>query len=183
MMKMPKIPYSEKELFELRPKPSYTGRNLDEIAFPLGGIGTGSISLGGWGQLRDWEIRNRPAKQRLTQREYIETIIDGYLLLDTMDISDKSVSVLDYVNPYSFLLDLKPPTGDYSFIDKYRNITKTIHIPAKTIYQSSDYIMVPKFPINHPTNKLLEELYGPYIESNYMRAKESDYWYVYSRRH
>jgi non-lysosomal glucosylceramidase len=41
---------------------SYTGRSLQEIAFPLGGIGTGTVSLGGRGQLRDWEIFNRPAK-------------------------------------------------------------------------------------------------------------------------
>ncbi len=32
------------------------------IAFPLGGVAAGSISLGGRGQLRDWEIFNRPAK-------------------------------------------------------------------------------------------------------------------------
>ncbi|MEN9934491.1 MAG: hypothetical protein RLZZ387_1070 [Chloroflexota bacterium] len=31
-------------------------------AFPLGGIGTGNISLGARGDLRDWEIFNRPAK-------------------------------------------------------------------------------------------------------------------------
>lgn len=40
----------------------FTGQSLQEIAFPLGGIGTGSISLGGRGDLRDWEIFNRPAK-------------------------------------------------------------------------------------------------------------------------
>ena len=40
----------------------FTGAALKEIAFPLGGIGTGTISLGGRGQLRDWEIFNRPAK-------------------------------------------------------------------------------------------------------------------------
>ena len=34
------------------------------IAFTLGGVGTGSISLGGRGQLRDWEIFNRPDKGR-----------------------------------------------------------------------------------------------------------------------
>ena len=34
------------------------------IAFPLGGIGTGSISLGGRGQFRDWEIFNRSDKGR-----------------------------------------------------------------------------------------------------------------------
>src|SRR5271170_7838139 len=42
----------------------YSGRHLAMIAFPLGGIGTGSISLGGRGQLRDWEIFNRPDKGR-----------------------------------------------------------------------------------------------------------------------
>ena len=37
---------------------TFSGRNLKMIAFPLGGIGTGTISLGGRGQLRDWEIYN-----------------------------------------------------------------------------------------------------------------------------
>jgi uncharacterized protein (DUF608 family) len=32
------------------------------IAFPLGGVAAGSVSLGGRGQLRDWEIFNRPDK-------------------------------------------------------------------------------------------------------------------------
>jgi non-lysosomal glucosylceramidase len=40
----------------------FAGRNLRMIAFPLGGIGTGTIALGGRGQLRDWEIFNRPDK-------------------------------------------------------------------------------------------------------------------------
>ncbi|MBM4039941.1 MAG: hypothetical protein FJ290_15670 [Planctomycetes bacterium] len=57
-----KLPYSAKELFKRGPQLTYRGRNLDQIAFPLGGIGTGTISLGGWGQFRDWEIQNRPAK-------------------------------------------------------------------------------------------------------------------------
>jgi len=36
----------------------FTGRRLKMIAFPLGGVAAGSISLGGRGQLRDWEIFN-----------------------------------------------------------------------------------------------------------------------------
>jgi non-lysosomal glucosylceramidase len=38
------------------------GRNLTECAFPLGGIGTGCVSLDGRGGLRDWEIFGRPNK-------------------------------------------------------------------------------------------------------------------------
>ena len=33
-----------------------------QVAFPLGGVCASSISLGGRGQLRDWEIFNRPDK-------------------------------------------------------------------------------------------------------------------------
>lgn len=46
---------------------TFSGRQLEMLAFPLGGIGTGSISLGGRGQLRDWEIYNRPDKGRAPQ--------------------------------------------------------------------------------------------------------------------
>lgn len=40
---------------------TYTGENLTEVALPLGGIGTGTVSIGGRGDLRDWEIGNRGA--------------------------------------------------------------------------------------------------------------------------
>jgi uncharacterized protein (DUF608 family) len=42
----------------------FSGRQLALIGFPLGGIGTGCIGLGGRGQFRDWEIYNRPDKGR-----------------------------------------------------------------------------------------------------------------------
>lgn len=40
----------------------YEKSHLREIRFPLGGIGTGSVSLAGNGRLCDFEIFNRPAK-------------------------------------------------------------------------------------------------------------------------
>jgi non-lysosomal glucosylceramidase len=43
---------------------TFTGDGLRTVAFPLGGIGTGTVSLGGRGNLEDWEIFNRPAKGR-----------------------------------------------------------------------------------------------------------------------
>ena len=43
------------------PRFIYRGARRQYVAFPLGGIGTGSISLTGSGRLTDWSIRNRPA--------------------------------------------------------------------------------------------------------------------------
>lgn len=54
--------YGHDELTRSGPVRTFEGRALGEVAFPLGGIGTGTISLGGRGNLRDWEIFNRPGK-------------------------------------------------------------------------------------------------------------------------
>ncbi len=48
------------ELLTLGPQKTYKGKYLNEISFPLGGIGTGSIGLTGNGSLKDFEIFNRP---------------------------------------------------------------------------------------------------------------------------
>lgn len=40
---------------------TYEGQYTKEVAMPLGGIGTGTVSIGGRGDLRDWEIMNRGA--------------------------------------------------------------------------------------------------------------------------
>ncbi len=45
----------------------YDRNHLTRVALPLGGIGTGTVSLGGRGDLRNWEIMNRPAKHFVPQ--------------------------------------------------------------------------------------------------------------------
>jgi len=59
-----KLPYAQTDLRRVGKMRSFTGAQLDQIAFPLGGIGTGTVSLGGRGNLRDWEIHNRPGKNK-----------------------------------------------------------------------------------------------------------------------
>ena len=66
------IPYSRQVLFsEHNPQRTFAGRESGEVAFPLGGIGTGTVSLGGRGELRDWEIFNRPAKRRILPFSFV----------------------------------------------------------------------------------------------------------------
>ncbi len=59
------------------PGRSYRGEKLREIAFPLGGIGTGTVSLGGFGNLRDWEIFNRPNKGGILPFTFAALRLDG----------------------------------------------------------------------------------------------------------
>ena len=59
------IPFSRQELLEPITQRVLSGPQLSEVAFPIGGIGTGTVSLGGRGQLRDWELFNRPGKGKI----------------------------------------------------------------------------------------------------------------------
>src|SRR5215470_3718546 len=60
----------------------YTGERRRYVAFPLGGIGTGSVSLTGSGRLIDWSIRNRPDIHQLNGYSHfaIKAERDGKLL-------------------------------------------------------------------------------------------------------
>jgi uncharacterized protein (DUF608 family) len=60
----------------------YTAERRKYVAFPLGGIGTGSVSLTGSGRLIDWSIRNRPAIDQFNGYSHfaIKAERDGQLL-------------------------------------------------------------------------------------------------------
>lgn len=55
-----KLPYTHEELMAVEPRVTYAGDYLNEIRFPLGGIGSGCISLNGKGALVDWEVGHHP---------------------------------------------------------------------------------------------------------------------------
>jgi uncharacterized protein (DUF608 family) len=57
---------------------TYSGKYINEVAMPLGGIGTGTVSIGGRGDLRDWEIMNRGALGYLPAFKFVPpTIANG----------------------------------------------------------------------------------------------------------
>ena len=71
----------------------YTGVKTKEISFPLGGIGSGSIGLGGDGRFIDWEIFNKPNKgglngyshfavKAVSKNRTVTKILNGDLLKD-----------------------------------------------------------------------------------------------------
>jgi non-lysosomal glucosylceramidase len=64
------------------PRFVYNDQRRRYVSFPLGGIGTGSVSLTGSGRLIDWSIRNRPAIDQFNGYSHfaIKAERDGKLL-------------------------------------------------------------------------------------------------------
>ncbi|MBP5286129.1 MAG: hypothetical protein ILO34_08510 [Kiritimatiellae bacterium] len=62
---VPPACFAQADAWGVKPFPAvreYDGAHLYRLALPMGGIGTGSVSLGGRGELRDWELQNVPGK-------------------------------------------------------------------------------------------------------------------------
>lgn len=68
------VPEPMDDLLQKKPIRSFQGRNLLQIAMPLGGIGAGCICLNGQGGLQDFSIRNKPATSAMP---------DGHITTDS----------------------------------------------------------------------------------------------------
>jgi non-lysosomal glucosylceramidase len=144
-----KIPYSKSDLFKLGAQITYTGRNLDEISFPLGGIGTGSIGLGGWGQLRDWEIMNRPAKGKV--------LTDGFFAIKARTKKGSVTKVLQGPHEGSFVFDghgNKRLTGEG--LPHFKNVSFKGEYPFAEVAMSD-----PSMPV-----EVRLEAFNPFIPLN-----------------
>ena len=78
----------------------YQGGNLRRVALPLGGIGTGTVSLGGRGDLRDWEIMNRPAKGFTPARGFFAIRFDGIGDEPVLRALEGRIDPADYEGPH-----------------------------------------------------------------------------------
>ncbi|MET2985596.1 GH116 family glycosyl-hydrolase [Aureibaculum conchae] len=77
---------------------TYEGKYIEEVAMPLGGIGTGTVSVGGRGDLRDWEIMNRGALGYLPAFKFVgPTIANGpfFALYYKEQNKDAAIKVLE----------------------------------------------------------------------------------------
>jgi hypothetical protein len=89
------------------------------------------------------------------------------------------VVVLDFVNPFSAGLGLRPPAGDSSWLHWGRNIDANTHPDPEVMFADAQFVMIPKVGIN---SLPLQQLYGPFISRTFQLVKETDAWIVYEKR-
>jgi hypothetical protein len=127
------------------------------------------------------DLRNfePPEGQPRFMMQYVASIKSGGDLLQSLGVDLERVLVLDFVNPFSAGLNIRPPSGDSSWLHWKRNIDEQNHPPAEVLFADVKIVMIPKPGIN---GLPLRDLYGSYILREFQLIKETSEWTVYLRR-
>jgi hypothetical protein len=111
---------------------------------------------------------------------YVTSLREGAAVLSGIDPKPSHVAVLDFVNPFSAGLGLKPPRGDSSWLHWGRNVDAERFLPPEQLFRDVRIVMEPKWGVNADP---LRELYGPYIAANFDLIRETAGWKVHLSRH
>ncbi|WP_245294193.1 hypothetical protein [Rhizobium etli] len=112
-------------------------------------------------------------------RRYLDDIISGGALLQALPVPAERVFVLDFVNPFSAGLGIRPPTGDTAWFHWNRNINERAYIPPEVLFADVKIVMVPKTGIN---SLPLQALYGPFLSARFEIVQKTSEWTIYQWR-
>jgi len=107
---------------------------------------------------------------------------DGLDLLRRHVDAKSRVFVMDWVNPFSFALELPSPRGDALYWHAGRVFDEAHHPDADRVFAEVTLVMVPKRPIQPASKRALAQVYGHVLQSRFEPIDESKLWTLYARR-
>ncbi len=122
----------------------YDQDHIGKIAMPIGGIGTGTISLGGRGDLRLWEIMNRPGIEDPTSlnKDDLESVAPVFCLY-TKEANKKSItkSLSGPLEYYEYEHMIGTPVKNHN-LPRFRHATFDAAYPFGQVNLSDDNVPV-----------------------------------------
>jgi hypothetical protein len=121
-----------------------------------------------------WEVRDLPAH-----------LNDGIDLLRKNLRSGESVTTLDFANPFSFALGIKPARDRILFWDAHITYDPK-NPPSADFLANSSVVMVPKYSdrsmrYTYATSDLLLGLYGGYLHDHFHEVASTTDWTMYRK--
>ena len=110
---------------------------------------------------------------------YQTFVDDGLKLLRQNQKPDDTVMSLDFTNPFSFQLGMKPAPGGTTAL-QFQTTFSDAHRPsAERLFGSAKLVMVPKKFSDGTLQESIPRLYGPYLNSHFKLVAESAQWRLY----
>lgn len=127
-------------------------------------------------------LERDPEQPDPTSYQYACWTNDGLDLLRRHVDAESRIFVMDWVNPFSFALELPSPRGDALYWHAGRVFDEAHHPDADRVFAEVTLVMVPKRPIQPASKRALSQVYGHVLPSRFEPIDQSKLWTLYARR-
>jgi hypothetical protein len=104
---------------------------------------------------------------------------DGIRLLKKYSTKKSRIFTMAYHNPFPFALGLPAPRGGMLVWHYERSYSDYKHPPPELLFKEANLIMIKAESLNPPSPMI--RIYFPYIQREFKRIDESDYWILYRK--
>ena len=115
------------------------------------------------------------------ERDYVKYVNEGCDLLNRYRKPGESVISLNFSNPFSFALGMKPSLGGTTWLQYGTNFDDTHGPSAERVFGNSTLVMLPKVFSDLTLPETVPRIYGPFLKRHYVLAAESASWRLYRR--
>jgi hypothetical protein len=116
-----------------------------------------------------------------TDHGYVEYVNEGCDLLNQHRRPQDSVFSLDFTNPFSFALGMKPASGGTPWLQYHNNFDDVGPSPER-VFGDATLVMFPKVFSDSTLPETVPRIYGPFLKQHYALVAESASWWLYRRK-
>jgi hypothetical protein len=119
---------------------------------------------------------------RTYEASYVDLVNDGLALLNQHRRPDDTVMSLDFSNPFSYALGMRPAPGGATTFHYRGNFNDAHHPAPERLFGGASLVMIPVEPTEKGLARSVPRIYGPYLEEHFHPIGESKGWRIYRRR-
>jgi hypothetical protein len=145
------------------------------------------LGFGAW-QKYSWEETSNAsfhaavlAGFRTYERNYVDLVNDGLALVNQHRRPDDTVMSLDFSNPFSYALGMRPAPGGATTLHYRGNFNDSHHPASERLFGGASLVMIPVVPTEKGLARSVPRIYGPYLEEHFHLIGESTGWRLYRR--
>jgi hypothetical protein len=113
---------------------------------------------------------------------YVLWFNDGARLLRRHVTPDSRVFVMDFSNPFSFALGLRPPRGGALVWHYERDFDAAHFPPADRVFSDVTFVMIPKCPVQRAATVTMRKIYGSALAASFVPIDETPLWELWGRQ-
>src|ERR1039458_8260998 len=153
-----------------------------DLGYEAMGLGFGAWQRHSWEETANASFHAATlAGFRTFEASYVDLVNDGLALVNQHRHPGDTVMSLDFSNPFSYALGMRPAPGGATTLHYRGNFSDAHHPTPERLFGGASLVMQPVVPTEKGLTRSVPRIYGPYLEEHFHPIGESKGWRIYRR--